>query len=187
MTDPIRILSIDPARTCGWAFGEVDGKRIGPSLFGAQRMAVRDQSIKEATANAGRWLRDMIRIHRPTHLLIEDYMNPAAQPNSDAALGLLIYGALIGVGSCFPALMYMPNVNTVRAFVCGKKSAGEPWMTKTQKRAATKQMVIDRLHLIKAMPRDVVNDNTADAICQWVYWAQRHGRATPEELHLFQN
>lgn len=180
-----RILALDPARLFGWAYGIANGNSVGPLEYGVRKLAAPGQA-EDAAANLGPFLRDLIRQFQPTHIVAEMYMNPAAQKNAAAGVGqLLIHGAIYATANCFGLATHRPNVSTARKFVCGRASAGEKWMSADQKRKATKRMVIDRLHMIGAMDRECEDDNVADAVCLWVYWAQRHGRATPAELQLF--
>lgn len=177
----MRILTLDLATRCGFAFGESgDAPRVVKS--GVVTLKDRDEERSAAYANLIAWLDKQLRERRPDLLLKEAPLNLQAFRNLGNAaftvrMTLGLHGIVEGVCKRFAIRCEEVADATIRKHFLGRANFGT--------RTATKAAVVQRCHALGYMPRDCVDDNRGDACATWDWAAATYGKRAPGALHLF--
>ena len=204
----MHIDAFDLADVMGWAHGR--SGEIPES--GSMRLRKRPEVSEVGAQRLGKWLferwsqpalrPDIVIVERAQEIAATFQRNvrsedgaPAFSGSADAVRSQILYhGALHAVAGLFDIEVYAPTAATVRKHLCGAASAapprkrGSPLRTSEEKRRdreATKRMVLDRLVMMRYLPRDCTDTDRADAVAVWAWGDGSVARTAPRELHLF--
>lgn len=175
------ILSLDLATRTGWARG-----RAGEIPLSGSIQLGEDG---HGPGQLGQWLRAHRREHGlPDLIVVEKWLNPRMQKHyKPIEVGLRLNGCVHGIAGVYGVPVAELNVDTVRATVCGRKSAdlGRAPKNKDEQRTATKEMVWVTMKLLKLLPEGAKKDyDRSDALCHWRYAEAVYGRAAPKDFVL---
>lgn len=156
----MNILSLDLAMKTGVAFGPAGA--IPESTV--WKLRERGEDFMDEGPNLLRRLEKLCAVRPPDVIVVEAWMSPAAQPqNVNVVNQLLVHGALIGWCGLRGIRLEHVAAATARKHVCGKANE--------KGREATKAMVVRTCHMLGLLPKDVLDDNRADALVCW-RWAE---------------
>ncbi len=171
----MRLLSLDLARKCGWASGDSAEKPTSwSSALGEPGDAIGLQ--------CGELARQLVAYRRkhgvPDLVCIEHHMAPKSQPSDKIIVSsLMLRGTVHAImGGVYGCKIAEPYPATIRSAVCGRANAGD--------RDATKRMVVATMHALALLPKDVRDDNRADALAGWHYCASTFGGKWPSDFTL---
>lgn len=168
------IMGIDPATVLGYAIGPTDA--IPRS--GAVRLKKPNEDRDIAPFNALCFLRDTWTLDKPDLVVIEHFMNPAAQKSADAIiLQIEVYGVIVALCRAYGVPYEAPHRMTVVKHFIGQQPK--------QDRAALKAKMVQRAILLGYMPKGATDDNRADACALWDWGAATFARKVPRELVMF--
>lgn len=166
----MQILFLDLATKTGWARGRAGEKPVSGSIqLGKGGLG---------PGQLGLWLRDHVREHgRPDMIGVEKWLPLRAAVNDRAVeVALRLNGAVHSVAGVYGIPVAEPTVQTIRAAVCGKSSAGS--------REETKAMVVASVILRGLLPKGSLDDDRADALAGFVWMEAVYGRRAPAEFVL---
>ena len=183
----MKILALDLASSCGWTFGN---SLVEIPTIQRWQLRREGQSLHQASCNLGCSLRDLFELGCPDQVWCEQYLDPAAHPDSDSVkIALLLRGAVDAVASCYDIPVREVNVSSARISFCGKAtfypsrragSGPKPgWMIVRDLRA-NKQMIWDaavRQGYFGA--GETPQFDRSDSLCVWSYAACRVGGRAP--------
>ena len=184
----MQILALDLATKTGFAMGEAG--TIPQSCSVVLKRPGEGPEI--ACFNLVAFLRDRFVFARPELAVLEDFLNPVAQPSADAAiLSLMLHGAAQGF-----LRSHGVRVETVAAATWRKHWLGVTSATprskgpKTAKqradaRAAIKALSVKRARLLGYLPADSRDDDRAEACGIFDFAAAFYARKTPAALVMF--
>ena len=168
------ILALDTATVTGWALGEAG--KIPAS--GSVRLKRPQDHRDVAPFNAQCFLRDMWETAQPDLVVIEEFMNPAAQKSADAiSLQLMVYGVVVALCQSYTIPYRAVHRMTIVKHFLGPQ--------RRQQRAELKAKVVGRAILLGYMPRGHTDQNRADACAAFDYGAAYFARVPPAELVMF--
>ena len=170
----MRIAAFDLASRTGVAFGSAGAT---PKIEAWQLRTI-GESPEEAAATLGNMLDELFRVETFGLVAVENYLNPAAQPNADAVIsGIMLRGALEAVASHHGITVEGVDVATIRKHFCGRATVAAPRRgnspprsakQKAADRLATKEMVWRRAVALGYFSRDESPDyDRSDAVAVW--------------------
>lgn len=178
----MRLLFLDTARKCGFAYGDAGTVPASGSI------ALREPGAQNALALGalGRWLRDHVRTHgKPDLIGVEHWMAPGAQPSGKAVEDALrLNGAVHAIAGVYGIPVTEPYPSTIRSQVCGKVSVPGQSKRGGKTLSNTKWLVIDTVALRGLLPKDSTDDNRADAVAGWVFLEANFSRVPPARFVL---
>ena len=173
------ILALDLGIRVGWACGRPGDMPI----CGAVRLKLDNQARGVAGANFIAWLQAKITECRPQLIVKEAVLSLAGFQRKQAGektvqfqVGLHVIAESVAHAYRIPIKDIHPA--TVRKHFIGRGHAGG--------RAATKAAVVQRCRMLRLLPRDVWDDDRADALAVWVWAEANYSRACPRNLILFE-
>lgn len=184
------LLGVDLARRCGWAHGEA-GRRPRSGVW-TLRPEGQGDMWDQPRALAIHLLDIARELGRPDLIAVEQPMDPASRAGDGRAVASqhLLHGALYAYAGAAGINIVRAAPATIRKHLCGKATARAiipPGSTKGVElrlhKAATKQMVADRLVLLGLADRGVPFDET-DAIAVHAWASDVHARR-PVEFRMF--
>jgi hypothetical protein len=181
----VDILSLDLARNMGWALGPA-GKTPDS---GSKELGSKGSNVGLWCGELSRWLRDLKRERgAPGLVIIERWIAPnrfMVRSDKSIEVALRLNGAVHAImGGIYNVMIVEPTADTIRAAVCGRKSAGIG-NTADERRAETKAMVCKTMKMLKLIPADAPDDDDrADAVCGWRWGEANYGRRAPAEFTL---
>lgn len=174
------ILALDIATRTGWALGPAgEAPRSG-----AIRIRKPSEEMGAAGFNLASFVRDMFRLERPDLVIYEQPLDPrvkfeTGREQNGAALILpwICMGALSTICGFYEVRCEPANRQTTLKYFTGKARWGS--------RAAAKDAVLQRAHLLGRLPSDSRDEDRADAIALHDYASATYARARPRELVMF--
>lgn len=171
----MRILAIDAATKCGFAWGLAGSK---PTV---KLERLRDPEDEEARAarRLGKLMRDLFEIETFDLAVIEAPLDPAVaarmQTSNNRTVKMLqrLPGAVHAVAACYGARSVEVNVQAVRKHFLGVARPADP-----------KKAVIAQCHRLGLLDPACRDDNIADAIALHVYASDVWGRPARRDLVL---
>jgi hypothetical protein len=168
------MLALDTATVTGFAIG----KPGSIPRSGSVRLKKPSEPRDVAPFNAYCFLRDMWTLEKPDLVVVEHFMNPAAQKSADAIiLQIEVYGVVVALCRAYGIRYEAPQRMTVVKHFLGQQPR--------QEREALKAKIVSRAILLGYMPRDCRDQNRADACALWDYGSAHHCRTPPRELVMF--
>lgn len=171
----MRILFLDLARQCGWAYGSSTAK---PKSWSAP-LGSPGELIGLQCGELAKQLVALKRDHGVPDLVgIEHHLAPKAQPSQNIIISsLMLRGTVHAVmGGVYGCRIVEPHAAQIRAAVCGRANAGE--------RSETKLMVLATVKMLGMLDKASSDDNRADAICGFLFCASTFAREWPGEFVL---
>lgn len=183
----MKLVALDLATRCGWAYGEHDAPR---PASGAWQLRPGEKTIDFAAAELGDRLCDFFDVNQVEECWMEGYMAPADHPDMDSLkTALMLRGVVLAVCRRYAVRAYDVSVQQARKDFCGKASAhpprppgSPPWPLHIaqQRRLDTKAMIwraaTDQGYFDRGEKQDF---ERSDAVCVWSFGAVRRGRTPP--------
>lgn len=182
----MRLLAVDAATTSGFALGAAG---VVPRSW-SQRLKGVDDDPERAFKKMGISLRDLFSVEKPDLVVIEapmsmggmvalDEQSPRGFKFKSSPETIYLLTGLVAVvfGICGPYGIpcRKAHVQAVRKHVVGKARPSDP-----------KRAVLERCWQIGYLPRDVRDDNRADAVALHIWASDTLCKPATRELHLFQ-
>ena len=182
------IAALDLATRTGFALGEAGSVPQSCSVT----LKRPGEGPEIACFNLVAFLRDRLVFGVPDIAVIEDFLNPVAQPSADAAiLHLMLHGAAQGFLRSHGIRVETVAAATWRKHFVGASSA-EPRSKgprtakqKADARAAIKALSVKRARLLGYIPADSRDDDRAEACGIFDYAGAVYGRRAPSFLTMF--
>jgi hypothetical protein len=177
----MKILALDIATRTGWAIGLAgEMPRSGAVTIRKPHDPLRTAAFKLAT-----FIRDMHKLEGGLDLVVyEQPLDPRVKfeterPQNGEALVLpwIIMGGVGTICGFYEIRAEEANRQTTLKHFTGKARHGS--------RAAAKDAVLKRCHLLGYLPRDCKDDDRGDACALHDFASARYGRVRPKALHLF--
>jgi hypothetical protein len=182
-------MALDLANRTGFACGIAGEDRPRLEAWILKRPA---ESYEVATRNLAATLRDNIRIENPDAIVIEDFMNPAAQPSASTIVSqMFFHGAVEAIAGVYGVRTVRPTSSQFRVHFCGQASAAPKRnrpRTKAEQeadRVATNMMVVRRAILLGYLPRGSTDWDKASAAALWDWACATLARRAPTRLVMF--
>lgn len=172
----MKLLALDPASITGWCVGDTGG--LKGVVAGSQRLRRSEEGFDQAVWNATAWMESMILAHRPSFVVVENWILP--QGGRTTANVTMFAGAFHVALRSACAHADIPfagvSVDEWRKFFCGCARAPMPkGASAGQKRAANKKMVLTEGVSLGILPLRWRDTDASDAVGIWCWGACRFG------------
>jgi Holliday junction resolvasome RuvABC endonuclease subunit len=179
------ILALDIATITGWAMGPASDN----PQYGTVRLKARDDHPREAAYNLMCFLADIFRAEVPDFVVWEEPMPPIFHANQAAKTGkvqqnnasMTLPVMLDGVIYACCTRKGVPCAAVNRMKVLNHFTGKARWGGG----AEAKRAVVSRCHMLGLLPKNVKNDDIADAISIWHWAAATRYRAIDKKIVLF--
>jgi hypothetical protein len=165
----MKILAIDAATNCGFAWGDSNGRPFSVS----ERLRTKEDDPERAFKNIGRAVRNFLEVEQPELVIIEAAINLGGMveldPQSERGFRFkskqeTIYilcglvGAAVAICGCYGIPAKKANVQTVRKDFLGVARPENP-----------KLAVLSQCIRLGWLERDCNDDNRGDALALWSF------------------